>query len=184
LNKQYSFWNLYRIWTDSVTEFVKSITPKLSDLWLSDFNTSKIIKLSTTFLWPPITNYKINLSNPCNLWNLFRNSSDSGAGLVKGTTTKQSGLWLSNFSTSKIIMLSTTLLYNFSTENMIWFIKQQHNENNACSPKQQSIYSSFYIIQELQHSRDLNHSSTLPLLRVKLITWGLASRLTNFIQII
>jgi hypothetical protein len=37
-------------WTDSVTEFVKSITPKRSDLWLSNFNKSKIIELSTTFL--------------------------------------------------------------------------------------------------------------------------------------
>jgi hypothetical protein len=44
-----SFWNLYSIWTDSVTEFVNSITPKQSDLWLSNFNTRKIIKLSTTF---------------------------------------------------------------------------------------------------------------------------------------
>jgi hypothetical protein len=38
-------------WTDSVTEFVKNITSKRSDLWLSNFNTSNIIKLSTTFLY-------------------------------------------------------------------------------------------------------------------------------------
>jgi hypothetical protein len=38
---------------------------------------------------------------------------------AKSTTPKRSGLWLSNFSTSKIIRLSTTLLYDFSTENMI-----------------------------------------------------------------
>jgi hypothetical protein len=31
--------------------FVKNITPKRSDLWLSNFNTNKIIKLSTTFLY-------------------------------------------------------------------------------------------------------------------------------------
>jgi hypothetical protein len=184
LSKQCSFWNLYRIWTDSVTEFVKITTPKRSDLSLSNFNTSKIIELSTTFLWPPITYFNINLSNHCNFWNLFRNSTDSGVGLVKSTTPKRSGLRLSNFSTSKIIMLSTTLLYDFSTENMIWFIKQTTQKNNVCSRKQQSINSSFYIIQELPHSRDLDHSSTLPFLRVKLIKWGLASRLTNFIQII
>jgi hypothetical protein len=135
LNKQYSFWNLYRIWTDSVTEFVKSITPKLSDLWLSNFNTSKIIELSTTFLWPPITYFNINLSNHCNFWNLFRNSTDSGVGLVKSTTPKRSGLWLSNFCTSKIIMLSTTLLYDLSTENMIWFIKQTAQQEQCVQPK-------------------------------------------------
>jgi hypothetical protein len=169
LSKQCRFWNLYRKWTDSVTEFVKSITPKLSDLWLSNFNTSKIIELSTTFLWPPITYFNINLSNHCNFWNLFRNSTDSGAGLVKSTTLKQSGLWLSIFSTSKIIMLSTTLMYDFSIKTWFGLSNKQHNKNNACSPEQQSINSSFYIIQELPHSRDLNHSSTLPLLRVKLI---------------
>jgi hypothetical protein len=42
---------MYINWTDSVTEFVKSTTSKRSDLWLSDFNTSKIIKLSITFLY-------------------------------------------------------------------------------------------------------------------------------------
>ena len=140
--------------------------------------------MSTTFLWTPITNFNINLSNYCNFWNLFRNSTDSGAGFVKSTTLKQSGLWLSIFSTSKIIMLSTTLIYDFSIKKWFGLSNKQHNENNACSPEQQSINSSFYIIQELPHSRDLNHSSTLPFLRVKLIKWGLASRLTNFIQII
>ena len=113
----------------------KKHTPKLSDLWLSNFNTSKIIKLSTTFLWPPIIDFKINLSNHCNLWNLFRNSTDSGAGLVKSTTPKRSGLWLSTFCTSKIIMLSTTLLYDFSTENMIWFIKQTAQLKQCVQPK-------------------------------------------------
>ena len=34
----------------SVTEFVKSIASKLSDLWLSNFNTRKLIELSTTLL--------------------------------------------------------------------------------------------------------------------------------------
>jgi hypothetical protein len=120
-------------------QFLKSVqkvdTPKLSDLWLSNFNTSKIIELSTTFLWPPITYFNINLSNHCNFWNLFRNSTDSGAGLVKSTTPKRSGLWLSNFSTSKIIMLSTTLLYDFSTENMIWFIKQIARRKQCMQPK-------------------------------------------------
>jgi hypothetical protein len=38
-------------WTDSVTEFVKSITSKRSDLWLSNFNTREILKLSTTFIY-------------------------------------------------------------------------------------------------------------------------------------
>jgi hypothetical protein len=111
---------MYRKWTDSVTEFVKCITPKLSDLWLSNFNTSKMLELSTTFLRPPITYFNINLSNHCNFWNLFRNSTDSGAGLVKSTTPKRSVLWLSNFSTSKIIMLSTTLLYDFSTDDLVY----------------------------------------------------------------
>jgi hypothetical protein len=110
LSKQCSLWNLYRIWTDSVTEFVKSITPKRSDLCLSNFNTNKMTELSTTFLWPTITYFKINLSNHCNLWKLFRNSTDSGAGLVKSTTPKRSGLWLPIFNTSKIIKLSTTFI--------------------------------------------------------------------------
>jgi hypothetical protein len=135
LDKQCSFWNLYRKWTDSVTEFVKYITPKLSDLWLSNFNTSKIIELSTTFLWPPITYFNINLRNHYNFWNLFRNSTDSGVGLVKSTTPKRLGLWLSNFSTSKIIMLSTTLLYDLSTENMIWFIKQTAQQKQCVQSK-------------------------------------------------
>jgi hypothetical protein len=113
----------------------KKHTPKLSDLWLSNFNTSKIIKLSTNLLWPPITYFNINLSNHCNFWNLFRNSTDLGAGLVKSTTPKWSSLWLSNFSTSKIIMLSTTLLYDFSTGNMIWFIKQTAQQKQRVQPK-------------------------------------------------
>jgi hypothetical protein len=97
LSKQCNLWNLYRNWTDSVTELMKSITSKRSGLWLSDFNTSKLIKLSTTFLWSPITYFNINLSNHCNLWNLFRNWTDSVTELVKSITSKLSILRSWNF---------------------------------------------------------------------------------------
>jgi hypothetical protein len=100
LSKQFTFWNLYRIWTDSVIEFVKSTTSKRSDVWLSNFNTSKIIMLSTTFLWPPITDFNIKLSNHCNLWNLFRNWTDSVTELVKSIASKQSILSSWIFRTS------------------------------------------------------------------------------------
>jgi hypothetical protein len=131
--KQFSFRNLFYQWTEHSYQFVKFITPKLSGLWLWNFNTSKIIELSTTFLWPPITDFNINLSNHCNFWNLFRISTDSGAGLVKSTTLKRSGLWLSTFYTSKVIMLYTTLLYDFFTENMIWFMKQTAQRKTMCA---------------------------------------------------
>jgi hypothetical protein len=35
--KQCNLLNLNRLWTDSDIEFGRSITPKLSDLWLSKF---------------------------------------------------------------------------------------------------------------------------------------------------
>jgi hypothetical protein len=51
LAKQSNFRNLYRIWTDSETGLGKIITPKLLNLWSWNFYTSKIKKLSTTFLY-------------------------------------------------------------------------------------------------------------------------------------
>jgi hypothetical protein len=39
-------------------------------------------------------------------------------------------------------------------------------------------------VQELPRSRDLNHSNTLPFVRVKTIKLGPTSRITNFIQVI
>jgi hypothetical protein len=80
---------------------------------------------------------------------MFRNLTDSGAGLVKSTTPKQSGLWLSNFSTSKIIMSSTTLLYDFSIENMIWFIKQTAQLKQCVQPKTAINKFSFYLLLKI-----------------------------------
>jgi hypothetical protein len=78
---------------------------------------------------------------------------------VKSTTPKQSGLWVSNFSTSNIMRLSTTLLCGFSTENMISLSNIQYTENSTCIPKQQLIHFSFYTIQEFPHFRDLTYSN-------------------------
>jgi hypothetical protein len=136
------------------------------------------------FLITTMNRLNINLSKQCSFWNLYIIWTDSVTEFVNNITHKLSDLWLSNFNTSKIIMLSTTLLYDFSTENIIWFIKQTAQQKQCVQPKTTINNFSFHIIQELPHSRDLNHSSTLPFLRVKLIKWGLTSRLTNFIQII
>jgi hypothetical protein len=99
---------------------------------------------------------------------------------VKSTTLKRSGLWLSNFCTSKIIMLSTTLLYGFSTENMIWFIKQTAQQKQCVQPK--TAINKFQLLynSRIPRSRDLNYSNALPFVRVKLIKLGPTSRLTNF----
>jgi hypothetical protein len=63
-------------------------------------------------------------------------------------------------------------------------LNKYHEENSACSPKQQIIKFSSYLLQELPRSRNLNHSNTLPSVRVKTIKLGPTSRLTNFIQVI
>jgi hypothetical protein len=103
---------------------------------------------------------------------------------VKSTTPKRSDLGLSNFCTSKIIMLSTTLIYDFSTETWFGSSNKQHNLNSACSPKQQSINFSSYTIQESPRSRDLNYSNALLFVRVKIINLEPTIRLANFIQVI
>ena len=57
----------------------------------------------------------------------------------------------------------------FLQKTLFGLSNKQHNENNACSPKQQLINFSSYIIQESPCSRDLNYSNTLPIVRVKII---------------
>jgi hypothetical protein len=55
LAKQSNFRNLYRIWTDLETGLGKIITPKLLNIWSRKFYTSKIKKLSTTFIYHTFT---------------------------------------------------------------------------------------------------------------------------------
>jgi hypothetical protein len=90
----------------------------------------------------------INLSKQFNFWNLYGNWTDSFTEFVKSITFKRWDLWLSNFNTSKIIKLSTTFLYGFSTET--WFSSSniQNEEITVCSPKQQLIIFSPYLLHE------------------------------------
>jgi hypothetical protein len=64
-----------------------------------------------------------------------QNLADSVTEFAKSTTSKRSDLWLSNFNTSKILKLSTTFLYVFSTENIIYFIKQTARRKQYVQPK-------------------------------------------------
>jgi hypothetical protein len=57
----------------------------------------------------------------------------------------------------------------FLQETQISSLNKQHDENSACSPKQQLVNFSSYLLQELLCSRDLNYSNTLPFVRVKTI---------------
>jgi hypothetical protein len=59
---------------------------------------------------------------------------------MKSITSKRSYLLLSNFNTSNLMKLYTTFLYGFSTENMIWFIKQTARRKQCVQPKTATIF--------------------------------------------
>jgi hypothetical protein len=71
---------------------------------------------------------------------------------------------VSNFNTSKIIKLSTTFLYGFSTENKIWVIKHITRGNQCVQYK--TATNNFQLLFTSKINHDLATGITLTLYRL------------------